>query len=194
MPQADFDKDEFSDRTVIICDQCEREYHVGCLRSTGRCDLQAIPEGEWFCCATCASIRKSLNRLVSKGEHVVPDTAKLFLGDKPLTAVVPVVPPEAASAGEDVLIVAESRKSNPLVDYTWQVLRGTGSIKGAAAPLKHILDLLQESFDPILDVTTQEDLLYRMVYAQPLGEFDFQGMLAILLKHKYVCSHIKRVS
>ncbi|GAX73964.1 hypothetical protein CEUSTIGMA_g1414.t1 [Chlamydomonas eustigma] len=196
--QADFDKDEFSDRTVIICDQCEREYHVGCLRSTGRCDLQAIPEGEWFCCSTCSTIRKSLNRLVSRGEHTVPDTAKPFLGDKPLTSVAPPLlstSAEAASASQDVLIVAESRNSNTLDDYTWQVLRGTNSIKGAATPLKQILDLLQESFDPIIDVTTQEDLLYRMVYAQPLGEFDFQGMLAILLKHKGVpvCAGVLRV-
>lgn len=31
----EFDKAGFSDRTVIICDQCEREYHIGCLREHG---------------------------------------------------------------------------------------------------------------------------------------------------------------
>lgn len=28
----DFERDSFGPRTIIICDQCEREFHVGCLR------------------------------------------------------------------------------------------------------------------------------------------------------------------
>lgn len=35
----DFCKDTFGDRTVMICDQCEKEYHVGCLREHGVVDL-----------------------------------------------------------------------------------------------------------------------------------------------------------
>ncbi|GJZ22349.1 zinc finger, PHD-type containing protein [Tanacetum coccineum] len=35
----DFSVVEFDDRTVMLCDQCEKEYHVGCLRESGRCDL-----------------------------------------------------------------------------------------------------------------------------------------------------------
>lgn len=38
--QLDFEKDSFGDRTVIICDQCEREFHVGCLRQFCVCDLK----------------------------------------------------------------------------------------------------------------------------------------------------------
>ncbi len=44
--------------------------------------------------------------------------------------------------------------------------------------------MVQESFDPIIDVTTRQDLLPKMIYAQSLGEFDFQGIYSILLKHK----------
>ena len=47
----------------------------------------------------------------------------------------------------------------------------------------HIL-LPQESFDPIIDVTTKQDLLPKMIQAQPLGDFDFQGMFSVLLKHR----------
>ena len=42
----------------------------------------------------------------------------------------------------------------------------------------------QESFDPIIDVTTKQDLLPKMIQAQPLGDFDFQGMFSVLLKHR----------
>ncbi len=38
--QPEFDRAEFSDKTVIICDQCEKEYHIGCLREHGLADLQ----------------------------------------------------------------------------------------------------------------------------------------------------------
>ena len=41
----DFQRDGFGPNTVLICDQCEREYHVGCLQRAGLADLQALPEG-----------------------------------------------------------------------------------------------------------------------------------------------------
>ncbi len=47
-----------------------------------------------------------------------------------------------------------------------------------------LLHVMQESFDPIIDMTTRKDLLPKMIYAESLGEFDFQGMYSILLKHK----------
>lgn len=37
--EPDFSEDQFGDRTVIICDQCEKEYHVGCLRKKGMDNL-----------------------------------------------------------------------------------------------------------------------------------------------------------
>lgn len=33
--QNDFEKSGFGDRTILICDQCEREYHVGCMKDAG---------------------------------------------------------------------------------------------------------------------------------------------------------------
>jgi hypothetical protein len=45
--------DTFGDRTMLFCDSCEREYHVGCLRDAGACDLAALPEGEFFCSDGC---------------------------------------------------------------------------------------------------------------------------------------------
>lgn len=41
----DFQRDGFGPNTVLICDQCEREFHVGCLQHAGMADLQALPEG-----------------------------------------------------------------------------------------------------------------------------------------------------
>lgn len=41
----DFERDGFGARTMIICDQCEREFHVGCLKDAGKCELESLPEG-----------------------------------------------------------------------------------------------------------------------------------------------------
>ncbi|MCL7042929.1 hypothetical protein MKW94_028776, partial [Papaver nudicaule] len=35
-----FSKSEFGPRTVIICDQCQKEFHVGCLKDHKMADLQ----------------------------------------------------------------------------------------------------------------------------------------------------------
>ncbi|KAG1656826.1 hypothetical protein FOA52_008460 [Chlamydomonas sp. UWO 241] len=154
--QTDFDKEGFSDRTVIICDQCEREFHVGCLREEGRCHLTAVPDGDWFCCGACSSIRQSLTELVAAGE------APCCSSDR---------------------------------DYTWTVMRGKGSGDASAKALKEVQSVLQESFDPIIDVTSQQDLLPKMIHASTVGEFDFQGMFSILLKHKgkSVCAGLLRI-
>ncbi|KAL0418260.1 UNVERIFIED_CONTAM: Increased DNA methylation 1 [Sesamum radiatum] len=40
----DFCKKGFSARTIIICDQCEKEYHVGCLKEHNIDDLKRLPE------------------------------------------------------------------------------------------------------------------------------------------------------
>ncbi len=30
---------------MIICDQCEREFHIGCLKHACHCELDKLPEG-----------------------------------------------------------------------------------------------------------------------------------------------------
>ena len=58
---ADFDRDGFSRNTVLICDQCEREYHVGCLHDHAMAQLTELPQGvslpelQVACCQFCSS-------------------------------------------------------------------------------------------------------------------------------------------
>lgn len=37
--------------------QCEREFHVGCLKKCGKCELDAVPEGETRCIPVPHSVR-----------------------------------------------------------------------------------------------------------------------------------------
>lgn len=53
------------------------------------------------------------------------------------------------------------------------------------ADVAHVAHV-QESFDPIIDVGTGQDLVPAMVYAQALGDWDFTGMLTLILYHQVV--------
>ncbi|CAN1304387.1 hypothetical protein LINPERPRIM_LOCUS26192 [Linum perenne] len=54
--------------------QCEREFHVGCLRERGLCDLKEIPEGKWFCCNECYRIYVALQKSLSSRVQTVSDS------------------------------------------------------------------------------------------------------------------------
>ena len=54
--------------------------------------------------------------------------------------------------------------------------------------------VLQESFDPIIDEATKENLLLMMTKAEVKGEHDYRGMYTALLTHqgKAVCAAVFR--
>lgn len=142
---ADFLREGFGPRTMLLCDQCEREYHVACLAQAGRGHLTALPPGDWFCHPGCARVAEQLKRTVE-------------LGDCPL----PLQP-----------------------RYSLHLLQGAppGDL-AARQTLASVQRVLSDSFDPILDVSTGEDLLPLMVAAGATraGEHEFAGMHACLLR------------
>lgn len=48
-------------------------------------------------------------------------------------------------------------------------------------------NVLQESFDPIIDKATKENLLLLMTKAEVKGEYDYRGMYTALLSHEVCC-------
>ncbi|DBA96080.1 TPA: hypothetical protein ACH3X1_001578 [Trebouxia sp. C0004] len=156
--RPDFALGPFCDRTMILCDQCECEFHVGCLRKAARCDLSHLPTGDWFCSEGCSGIWQALNGRVSAGPA-------------------PLDPPE----------------------YTLQLMRGrdTSGLPAADATNAAIdtaQQVLQESFDPIIDKATKENLLLLMTKAEVKGEYDYRGMYTALLTHqgRAVCAAVFR--
>eukprot|EP00873_Tetraselmis_striata_P040953 jgi/Tetstr1/461217/TSEL_006354.t1 len=140
--ETDFTKDGFDDRTIIICDQCELEHHVGCLRSSGRCHLEALPDGDWFCSSGCEKVHSVL-------------TAQVKLGP--------------------VEVQGDTR------NLVWQLLHK--DMEGSShADLAAVQDILQQSFDPIIDMITRTDLLPVMVASGNYGEWDYAGMYSLLLR------------
>ncbi|KAL9272372.1 Increased DNA methylation 1-like protein [Drosera capensis] len=54
---------EFGPLTIMLCDQCDREYHVDCLKRHGMADLKVKPVSYWFCSVHCRRIYWELKQM-----------------------------------------------------------------------------------------------------------------------------------
>lgn len=200
--EPDFQKGEFGSRTIMICDQCEREYHVGCLADNGLEKLESLPEGDWFCDDICGQIHGHFKSLVASGEMNVdilmsdePQTAKMLL-DAPLQDGPHSVEEEEEedavngmrrSSRACVITPKSTIKDSPykldLESYTWQILNGSDGTEQTDLAIEAATKILQESFDPIMDLSTNTDLLPLMINAEQHGEWDYRGVHTLLLKY-----------
>ena len=68
---SDYTRDNtFGPRTMLLCDRCDREYHVECLGSRTSDDVQhltGLPTGPWFCSAECTRVAAALAAALHAG-------------------------------------------------------------------------------------------------------------------------------
>nr|XP_043636663.1 increased DNA methylation 1-like isoform X2 [Erigeron canadensis] len=69
--EYDFCETGFNDRTAIICNQCEKEYHIGCLREKNMAHLKELPHGNWFCSVGCEKLHSDLEALATYGPRTI---------------------------------------------------------------------------------------------------------------------------
>uniref|UniRef100_A0A803N5V8 PHD-type domain-containing protein n=1 Tax=Chenopodium quinoa TaxID=63459 RepID=A0A803N5V8_CHEQI len=138
----DFSVDNFDDRTVIICDQCEKEYHVGCLRGDGRCDLKELPKDKWFCCNDCDKIYAALRDLVVRGSGLIPSLELIKINRK-------------------LLEKGLSEVANN--DIQWRILSGKCRRPEHLPSLSTAVSIFRECFSPIT-AKTGRDLIPVMVH------------------------------
>ncbi|OWM73735.1 hypothetical protein CDL15_Pgr026839 [Punica granatum] len=138
-----FARSGFGPRTVIICDQCEKEFHVGCLRDHKIANLKELPEGKWFCCSDCERIHSALESYVVRGDEKLPD-----------------------SLLDVIRMKLEEKGSMSLsnLDIRWRVLNAE---MDSSAESKRLLaksvSIFHERFDPITESTNGQDLITAMV-------------------------------
>ncbi|XP_071711518.1 uncharacterized protein [Rutidosis leptorrhynchoides] len=157
----DFSKSGFGPRTVIICDQCEKEYHVGCLKEHNRDDLQALPKGEWFCCTDCSQIHTSLENLVAEGDKMLPETSLSAINNKQME---------------------QGLEPSADLDIRWRILCGKMASDETRVLLSKAVAIFHDQFDPIADSTTSRlDLIPHMVYGRSLKQQDYGGMHCAIL-------------
>ncbi|KAK7402099.1 hypothetical protein VNO78_14096 [Psophocarpus tetragonolobus] len=165
----------FGPRTVIICDQCEKEYHVGCLKDHNMQNLEELPEGNWFCSTNCNQIHSALTSLVASGEKNIPDSLLSLIKKK--------------HEEKNLEIEAD-------FDVKWRVMNW--KLDDAADNRKLIskaVAIFHERFDPIVDSTSGRDFIPAMLFGRNIRGQDFSGMYCALLtvNKATVCAGVFRV-
>ncbi|KAJ1388987.1 Zinc finger, PHD-type [Sesbania bispinosa] len=157
----------FGPRTVIICDQCEKEYHVGCLKEHNMQNLEKLPEGNWFCNTSCSQIHAALTNLVACGEKNLPDSFQSLIKKKH----------------------EEKGLDNGVgLDIKWRVLNWKLAASAEIRPLlSKAVAIFHERFDPIVDSSSGRDFIPTMIYGRNIRGQDFGGMYFV------VCAAIFRV-
>lgn len=149
----DFSVAEFDDRTVMLCDQCEKEYHVGCLRESGRCDLKALPSDKWFCCDHCDMIHGSIQDVVVNGASMVSGS---------------------------VLSILHKKQASVDNEIKWRMLSGKSRYPQHLPLLSRAAAIFRECFDPIV-ATSGRDLIPVMVYGRNISGQEFGGIYCVVL-------------
>ncbi|KAI3474071.1 hypothetical protein Pfo_028859 [Paulownia fortunei] len=155
----DFSAAKFDDRTVILCDQCEKEYHVGCLRESGLCDLKELPKDKWFCCHDCSKIFSVLKNLTSSGPEVIPA-------------------PVSAAIHQKHAAIGLNEESNN--EIQWRILSGKSRFPEHLLLLSRAAAIFRECFDPIV-AKSGRDLIPVMVYGRNISGQEFSGMYCVVL-------------
>ncbi|CAL0321349.1 unnamed protein product [Lupinus luteus] len=158
--QNDFSVAKFDERTVIICDQCEKEYHVGCLWDIGLCELEELPKDKWFCCDDCNRIYLALKNSVSAGADIIQ------------TSLLELIIKKREERG---LCTYEG-----MSDIQWRILRGKSRCAEHLPILSRAAEIFRECFDPIVAISGR-DLIPVMVYGRNISGQEFGGMYCIVL-------------
>lgn len=156
----DFSQIGFNDRTVIVCDQCEKEFHIGCLREHKIDDLKELPLGNWFCCVDCDTIHSVLKDLTTCDAEKVPDSLMDLIRKK----------------WKD-----SDADGFTNFDVKWIVLCGKDAFHENRLLLTEAVDIFHDCFDPIIDSTTGSDFIPSMAYGQKMGDSDFAGVHCAML-------------
>ncbi|KAL3696574.1 hypothetical protein R1sor_010650 [Riccia sorocarpa] len=156
---GEFAKSGFGPRTILLCDQCEREFHVGCLKEHGLANLTELPEGEWFCGKDCQHIHGILHLLVVNG-----------------------LEPLAGSIVSKVIEPKNDDGSQEPSRFSWQLLHGRRGDPQNGKTLTEAAAIFSDSFDPIVDESSGRDLIPLMVHSRSIRDQDFGGMYCVVLK------------
>ncbi|KAL9153383.1 hypothetical protein ABFS82_10G045000 [Erythranthe guttata] len=155
----DFSKSGFGPRTVILCDQCEKEYHVGCLKKSKLADLKELPKGKWFCSADCKWIYSTLQNLLNAGAEELPDSTVDILKKKEI----------------------EKNSAYTNFDVRWRLLNGKNTSRETRVLLSQAVAIFHDCFDPIVDSETGRDFIPSLVYGRNIRGQDFSGMYCAIL-------------
>ncbi|XP_018484727.1 uncharacterized protein LOC108855414 [Raphanus sativus] len=157
---SDFCRSGFGPRTIIICDQCEKEYHIGCLSSHNIVDLKELPKGNWFCSMDCTRINSTLQKLLLGEAENLSDSSLEIIRMK--------------QGRTDVDSVSH-------LDIRWRLISGKVTSPESRMLLSQALAIFHDCFDPIVDPVSGRNLIPRMVYGKSMQGQDYGGICCAVL-------------
>ncbi|XP_065009868.1 uncharacterized protein LOC135639839 [Musa acuminata AAA Group] len=148
------DVEQFTKTTMFSCDQCEGEYHVGCLRGERLQQLGSCPTGNWFCSKKCLKIFYHLCELIGKSN------------------------PTSAVGLSWTLLRWGSNDNSDLGRFALEAMAEHHS------KLCIALDVLHECFVPMTETRTQSDLVADLLFNKEseLKRLNFWGFYTMLLE------------
>ncbi|XP_058738080.1 uncharacterized protein LOC131610206 isoform X2 [Vicia villosa] len=157
---VDFSRSGFGPRTIILCDQCEKEYHVGCLGDHKMAFLKELPKGNWLCSDDCKRIHSTLENVLVRGAERLPQSLLSVIEKK---------------HGEKGL--------DPIndINVSWRLLSGKNASPETRPLLLEAVSIFHQCFDPIVDEASGRDLIRAMVYGKSVRGQEFRGMHCALL-------------
>ncbi|WCJ18685.1 Acyl-CoA N-acyltransferase with RING/FYVE/PHD-type zinc finger protein [Euphorbia peplus] len=144
----------FEDDTVLNCTQCQRKYHIRCIRNRGNTCLKRIPSGNWFCTNKCKEIYLGLNEILGK---------PISVGLENLTWTL--------------------LKPNYLESHKLDAFSDEASIENCSK-LSIAVDIMHECFEPFEDPHTKRDLLKDVIFNKrsELNRLNFEGFYTVILQ------------
>ncbi|KAJ4971458.1 hypothetical protein NE237_004557 [Protea cynaroides] len=156
--QSEFNEniEQFTEKTVLYCDQCEREYHAGCLMKGRRVKLECCPKGNWFCSKKCEKIFLGLHKLLGKS---------FSLGVDNLTWT--------------ILKATKDDSSSLNASHEEAMIECHSKLNVAVA-------VMHECFEPIKDDRRMSDLFEDVIFCKgsELNRLNFHGFYTVLLGRK----------
>ncbi|XP_058075041.1 uncharacterized protein LOC131223612 isoform X2 [Magnolia sinica] len=154
--QSEFNSDikQFTSETILYCDQCDCQYHVGCLRKTRLANLGSCPQGNWFCSKKCSQIFVHLQKLLGKSNS---------------TAV----------EGLSWTILRSRRGNDPDLDTS-----DIEAMTAQHSKLYVALSVLHECFVPFIEPRTEKDFFTSVLFnrGSKLNRLNFRGFYTLLLE------------
>ncbi|XP_071698838.1 increased DNA methylation 1-like isoform X2 [Rutidosis leptorrhynchoides] len=154
--QCDFSKKGFNDRTVIICNQCEKEYHVGCLSQHNMAKLEELPRGNWFCDVACERLYNVVKGFVVCCPERVPD----FIID---------------------LVRRKLKDDVTESNVKWTVFPCKHAPQNYKILRHEAVNIFHDRFSPVIDSITKNDIIRSMAYGRRSNTSDFSGVLCAVL-------------
>ncbi|CAK9164191.1 unnamed protein product [Ilex paraguariensis] len=154
--QSRFTKDigQFTDNSALNCDQCEHQYHIGCLRTKGLANLDCFPKENWFCNERCEQIFLGLHRLLGK---------PVALGLENLTWT----------------LMKDWRSD--CCDYDASDIEASME---NYSKLNVALGVMHECFEPLKEPRTRRDLVEDVIFSRwsELNRLNFRGFYTVILE------------